>query len=148
AEETGDKTRIRPMVQFLRRADLQDPPAVDDGKPVGERHRLALVVRYVNRGDPVSPDDIEDLEAEILAQSRVEIAEGLVQQQQLRPTSESAGDRPPLLLPAGQLIGKALYEFRDVHGRQNLAHARFPIAAAPTAKAKSERDIGGDGHVR
>ena len=38
----------RPVVELVGRADLLDPPALHDDDPVGQRHRLDLVVRDVD----------------------------------------------------------------------------------------------------
>ena len=47
----GDGDRRRPGEDFARRADLDDAAVHEDGDAVGERHRLFLVVRDVDRGD-------------------------------------------------------------------------------------------------
>ena len=51
ADEAGDEDRGRPVVDVHRRADLVGDAGVHDDQPVGQGHRLDLVVGDVDRGD-------------------------------------------------------------------------------------------------
>ena len=51
ADEVGDEAAVRTVVDVLRRADLLDPAAIHHDHPVGDRQRLLLVVRDIERGD-------------------------------------------------------------------------------------------------
>ncbi len=50
ADEAGDETCRRVVVQLVRRANLLDHAVAHHDDAVGERHRLDLVVRHVDRG--------------------------------------------------------------------------------------------------
>ena len=73
--------RAGAVVDLVRRADLDDPPAVDDGDPVAHRQRLVLVVRDVDERDPDLQLDALELDLQLLAQLQIERTERLVEQQ-------------------------------------------------------------------
>ena len=61
----------------------------------------------ISDGGPGAVDALEQ-QHDVGAGVRVEVAGGLVRQQRQRPVDEGAGDRDPLLLAAGQLVGQPL----------------------------------------
>ena len=75
--------------------------------PVGdlEHHR---VVGGDHRRHALGPDDGPDQQHDLLPGLGVELAGRLVGQQQPRPVRQRAGDRDPLLLAAGELVGPVL----------------------------------------
>ena len=75
-----------------------------DADLVGDRERVVLVVRDQDRGDVLLLEDLAHFQAQPLAQVDVEVGEGLVEQQQLRPRRERARERDALLLAAGKLV--------------------------------------------
>ena len=50
ADEVGDEHRGRPVIDFLRRAELLDDAMVHDGDLVGHRHGFHLVMRDIDGG--------------------------------------------------------------------------------------------------
>jgi hypothetical protein len=85
-----------------------------------------------------------DLPAGLGAQGRVEGGERLVEQDHRGLRGERAGQRDPLLLPAGQLVRVS----RRQGGRQldQLEHLAQPVAAA-TRTGQPEGDVVPDGEV-
>jgi len=84
----------------------------------------------------------------LLAQVRVEIAERLVQQEDLGLDDQGARDPDPPLLAAGQLAGIARFVARELYDPQHLPHAAVALAAPHAAHAEAVRDVLRHGHVR
>ena len=85
---------------------------VHHGDPVGEGHRLFLVMGDDDEGQAEVVLEVAQLELGLLAELPVERAERLVEEQHLRLLGERAGERHPLALAAGELVGLALGEGR------------------------------------
>ena len=104
-DEAGDELLGRVLVDVLRRPALGDAAVVHDRDPVRHRERLLLVVGDVDEGDPDLALDRLQLDLHLLAELQVQGAERLVEQQHLGPVDERPGQRDPLALPAGELVG-------------------------------------------
>ena len=150
AEEAGDECR-RSAARTARSAIR----AARSGRPcmtaivVGHRHRLLLVVRDVDERDAELVLDRLQLELHLLAQLQVERAERLVQQQDARTVDESAGERDPLLLAAGELPRLPLTQaLADRPSRGSRRPGRARRAPFTTAAARPERDVLGDRQMR
>ncbi len=101
ADEAGDEQRIGTLVEILGSALLLDPAAVHHHHPVGHRRRFDLIVGDEDRGHAEFALDAADLGAHREPQPGVEVRQRLVEQQQVRPLDQRAGERHALLLPAG-----------------------------------------------
>ena len=88
---------------------------------VGDRERLLLVVRHVQRRDPELELDAPDLLAQLHAHLRVERRERLVEQQHLRLDRERARERDSLLHAARELVGIALRRVAEPDELEQLA---------------------------
>ena len=75
ADEARDEGVGRAAVDLHRRADLLDAPVVHDDDPVGQRHRLGLVVgdHDHRRVDPLA--ELGELDPGAQAQRRVEVGQ-------------------------------------------------------------------------
>ena len=122
--KSATNARGRTVVELLRRPELLDPAAVHDRDPVAHRERLLLVVGHVDERDPDLGLDALELDLEALPELEVEGAEGLVEEQHVRPVDEGAGERDPLLLAAGQLVRLALLVARQVDQLERLTVRR------------------------
>jgi hypothetical protein len=60
--------------------NLRDPPAIEDGDPVGHHHRFLAVVCDVDGRDAELRLQRLDLVAHVLADARVQVGEGLIKQ--------------------------------------------------------------------
>ena len=107
ADEVGDEVAVRLFVQAPRRAVLRDARHAHHHDAVGDRQRLLLVVRDVNRGERQVLLQLADLLAHMAAQLGVQIGQRLVEQQHLRLQHDRARHRDALLLAAGQFAGQA-----------------------------------------
>ena len=106
--------------------DLLDPPAVHDGDAVGDRERLLLVVRDVERRDPELELDAADLLAQLDAHLRVERRERLVEQQHPRLDRERARERDALLHAARELVRIAVAGVAEADELEQLADPAAP----------------------
>ena len=97
--------------QLLR--ELHDPPphAVDD----------ALIVRRHHHGRPGAVDAVEQSH-DADRGGGVEVAGGLVGQQDQRPVDERPGDRDPLLLSTGELVGQVGVLALETDQIEDLGH--------------------------
>src|SRR3546814_20431462 len=71
---------------------------------------LLLVVRDEHGGDAEVEQEAVDLGAHLGAQRRVEVREGLVEQEDVRLGGDGSGEGHPLLLPSRERSGLALAE--------------------------------------
>ena len=96
------------VVDLARRADLLDPALVHHRDPVGDLHRLLLVVGDEHGGHALLVVEPAQPAAQLGADVRVERAERLVEQQHARLDRQRAGQRHPLALAARELVGTLL----------------------------------------
>ena len=125
ANEGNDERRRRPIVEFLRRADLFDAALVEHDDAIGELHRFVLIMRDEDGRQSGLLVHVAQPAAQILAHARVERAEGLVEQQHARLDGERARERHALALAAGELRRIARAEPVELHESQKLVHARL-----------------------
>ena len=133
ADELRHVAADRPVVDFLRRADLADAPLLHDDDAVGDDHRLFLVVGDVDRGDAELRLQPPQFEPHALAQLGVEIAQRLVEQQNLGLVDDGARQRHALLLAAAQHGGRTVDLAFQAHHLEHAPHAllaRRPATAS------------------
>ena len=141
ADEGGDEAAARRLVDLGRGPELLDLPAVHHRDPVGQAHRLALVVRDVDEGDPDLVVDQVQLDQHLLAQLEVERRQRLVEQQHVRLVDQRAGDRHPLLLAAADLVGALAGLVLHLDQRQH------PVDLALDRRLVGPRDLQPEGDV-
>lgn len=135
----GDVRVDRVAVELLRTGCLDDLAAAHHRHQVRQRERLLLVVGDKQGGGAGCSQRRADLAPDLGAEAGIERVEGLVEQDQARV----GGQRHPLLLAAGELVGEALVEPLEVDQGQQFLH---PAAAALGAR-QPEADVGGDVEV-
>ena len=120
---------------------------VDHGDLVGDLHRLLLVVRDEDGRDvhllvqPAQPL------AQLGPDTRVERAEGLVEEEHLRLDREGAGEGHPLALATGELRRIAVTELLQLHQLEQLVDARPDLVLRPLPDRQPEGDVVAHGHV-
>ena len=102
ADEVGDESVFRFVINVGRSADLLNFAAVHDHDGVAHGEGLLLVVGDIDEGDAHLPLDLFQLHLHALAQLQVQRPQGLVQQQHLGPVDDGPGDGDALLLSAGE----------------------------------------------
>ena len=90
----GDEAVGRPLVEFERRADLDDAAGVEHDDAVGHGHRLDLVVGDVDRGRAEPVVQRADLGAHLHAELGVEVRERLVEEEDAAAAARSRGPWP------------------------------------------------------
>lgn len=105
SDEGGHEQIGRMAVNLPRGADLLDHSRPHDGNPVGDGHRLLLVMGHINGGDAHLPLNAFDGVAHIHPQLGIQVGQRLIHQQHVRVDDNGAGQCHTLLLPAGQIFG-------------------------------------------
>jgi hypothetical protein len=135
-------------INFLRSRDLLHQPVLHHHDAVGERERLVLVVRDVDRGATELAVDAADLGAHLQPQLGVEVRQRLVHQQQRRLDHDRARDRDALLLAAGQLPRQLVLVAGELDQRECARDARLHLVGRRAAHHQAERHVAPDRHVR
>jgi hypothetical protein len=122
-KEGSHKARAGLEVSLFRRADLLDAALVQHRNPVGEREGFFLIVADEQKSDAHAALEVFELGAHLLAQTRVQCGERLVQQQHVRLDDQRARQGHPLLLAAGEFRGNARFFSGQLEQLERLTHA-------------------------
>ena len=123
ADEARHLAAHRPRIDLVGRPHLVDAPVEHDHDAVGDHHRFGLIVGHVDGRDPDPLLQRPDEETHLLAELRVEVGQGLVQQEDARLDDHGPGEGDALLLAAGELAGLALPEVAELHRLQDPGDA-------------------------
>ena len=88
-------------IDLLGPTDLRDAAMAHHHDPIGDAHRLLLVMGDHDRRDAKAALQRADLLAQMQPHDGIERGEGFVQQQQPRLVRQRPGQGDALLLPAG-----------------------------------------------
>jgi len=143
-----DEAGFRSVKDLRRRPDLNQAAAVEHGDSVRRRHRLRLIMGNVNRGDFEFFVQPADLEAHLLAQIRIQVAQRLVHQKNLRLHNQSPRQGHSLLLPARQLRRIAIFQIRQAHDAEQLRNFVGAFQLREFFKLESVSDVLRHRHVR
>ncbi len=139
------------FVQGLGRADLFDGAFAQHHHPVGQVHRLFLIVGDEDGGDPGLVMHPAQPVAQLLAHLGVQGAERLVQQEHARLDGQGAGQGHALLLAAGQLGRIALAQALQLDQREQFLDPLGDLGLlrplGGRADPQAEGDVVGHGHV-
>ena len=127
---SADERRGRGGVELRGRRQLLEPAGVHDADPVGDGERLLLVVGDEQRGRADVELDPADLVAQLDPHLGVEGRQRLVEQQHRRLDGERPGQRDPLLLAAGELVGVAVLVLAEADEVEHVPGALAPRPAA------------------
>ncbi len=140
ADEACGKTGRRARIDLCRRCVLLDMAIAQQHDLVGHAHRLGLVMRHVQHGDPQPTLQRQDLAAHVGAKLRIEVRQRFVHQADRRLGNDGAAEGHTLLLAAGKLAGLALQQMSDAEdldrARQPPRSARAPERGAPAARTR------------
>src|SRR6516164_487602 len=151
ADEPRDELRLRPQVDFRRRADLQYAAAIDHRDAVRQRQGFGLIMGDVDGGDADRALQPQQFGAHFLPQSGVEVAQGLVQQQQFGLADDRTRECDALLFAAAQHGGIALPVVAEIDAPQAVLDPPADFLAAETHaphRLEWECDVLEYGHVR
>ena len=138
----------RTIVDLVRGRHLQQLAVAHDANAVAEHHGLGLVVGDVDRGDPGLLDDAPQVVAQPQPQLRVEIAQRLVEEEELRLIDKAARQRHALHLPARERHHRALRELRQPDQRQHVADLALDLGARDATVAERISHVLLDRHMR
>src|ERR1017187_2046586 len=112
---------VRVMVYLLRRADGENPALVDDGDAIGHAEGQVPIMRNHQRGDVNPVLEMHNLLSDDHGGQRIELAGGLVVENQLRLDHQRAGDSDTLLHATRKLAGHLFLGVLEAHDFKFLA---------------------------
>jgi hypothetical protein len=124
-----------------------DPATVELDHPTPHRVDDAAVVGGHDDGGPGAVDPVEQLH-DAHRGGRVEVAGGLVRQEDQRPVDEGPGDRDALLLATGELVRHGLLLATQTHQLEDLRHRFADGRLRPADRLEREGHVLRDGLVR
>src|SRR5690606_14510554 len=132
--------------ELVRRSELLDPAAVHDGDRVAYGERFLLIVRDEDPGRARLLQDLPYLQANLVAERGVEVAERLVEQDHVGPGRERLGERHALLRAAGELVRVAALVTGEPDEVEDLEHPGRRLT--PGQPVQAEGDVLRHGPVR
>ena len=141
ADEARHEQVGRRVVELHRRVDLLQHAAAHQRDAVAHRHRLDLVVGDVDGRRLQLVLDAGDLGAHLDAQLRVEVAQRLVHQEDLRAAHDRAAHRHALALTAGERLGLALEQVLEPDHLRDLADALLDLGLAQLLDLEPVRHV-------
>ena len=102
----------------------------------------------VDRGDGQSLVQLLQFNAHLHTQLGVEIGKRLIEQEHLGIAHNGAAERDALALAARELARLALQQALDAEDRGRVLYAFFDLGLLELPHFQSERQVGGDAHVR
>ena len=165
ADELGDTAVVGIGVDLARRCHLQQLAVQHHRHPVGERHRLGLIMRDIDEGDAEALVQFLDLGAHLHAQVGVEIRQRLVHQEYGGMAHHRATDSDALTLTSRQLSGLSVEQTIDAERRrrardfcfdfgvrtggprQQPPDQRQPLPCRKAPHPQRQRHVVGDRHM-
>ena len=120
ADEPGDVLGGGPLERPLGRVELLECARPHHRETIPERECLDLVVRHVDGGELEAAVELVDLRPHEVAEPRVQVGQGLVEEHDVRPRDEASGERDALLLAARELRRIPVEEPTAVDERRDL----------------------------
>lgn len=139
ADEFRDEWRGRHVVDRFRCVELFQVPLVEHGDPVSDREGFIVIVRDKDGSGLCSVQQVLQFLPHASRHVRIEIAEGLIQEQHHGMLGQGTSQGHPLLLPAGQFVRVPALETAQAGQPQRLLDLGEPLFAGKVTEA--ERDI-------
>src|SRR5262249_6991944 len=147
-DEAGNHLGRRLAIERARRRHLFDAPLVHHRHPIGERHRLRLIVGDIDEGRAAFAMAAGQFLLHGFAQMDIEVGERLVEQHHGGLHGEAAGERDALALAAGQFVRPALGQRYEVDHGERGCDALLPLHRWDAAHAQRERNVLSNAHMR
>jgi hypothetical protein len=119
------------FVELEGHAHLFQVAAIEHRDAIAEVERFFLLVRHEHGRDADPLDDVAELASRPLAQRRIEIRQGLVEQQHARLGRQGARQGDALLLAARELVHLPPLETGEIDQRQRRRYLRLDGALLP-----------------
>ena len=108
---------------------------------VGHAHRLGLIMRHVQHGDPQPTLQRQDLAAHVGTKLSIEVRQRFIHQADRCFGNDGAAEGHTLLLAAGKLAGLALQQMSDAENFDRARASRRERSGAGTRRARSPNTI-------
>ena len=138
AGHLGDEGRGRSVVHDVRGVQLLQASISHHAHPVSRGEGLLPVVGDEHRGRAALAQDALHLSPHLLPHGGVQVAEGLVEQDDHRPGRDGPGQRDPLLLSAGQLMGVASFQTAEPGYRHHLGGPAVSLARGQPVQSEGD----------
>ena len=129
------------VVELLRRTDLAELAVVHHRDAVGEIEGLLLIVRHVKRRDPEPLEKAAELRAGPFAEGRIEVGEGLVEEEEGWFDRQCPSQCDTLLLTAGKLLHPPVHVADKVNAGERRVDEPSELARLRAPGLESERDV-------
>ncbi len=117
----------RVVVDFPRWRNLLQDAILHDRDPVAHGHRLDLVVRDIDEGGAQALMQLLQLDPGLHPQHRVQVGEGLVEQEHPRLADDGAAEGDALALAARELAGFPFEQGVELEDSARLFDARLDL---------------------
>ena len=141
SDEVGHEHAGGAAVDLFGGGHLLDAPGVHHHDPVRHGHGLGLVVGDVDGRDAHALLQAADLQAHAHSQLGVEVGQRLVEQEHFGAHHHGAGERHPLLLAAGELVGSAIGQHGQVHRGQCHVDALTEFVGGQVPQLEAVGDV-------
>src|SRR5262249_7579676 len=101
--KVGHVRRRWSLVNFARQADLSEPSGAHDSDAVPQCQGFGLIVRYVQGAEPQSLLKPNQLETQLLAYLRIDVRQGLIEEDRRVAADDRSRQSNTLLLSTAQL---------------------------------------------
>ena len=123
---------------ILRGADLFQPALVHDGHPIGEGEGFLLVMGDKDGGCALPTKYRLHFPAHLAPHSRIQVAEGLIEEDDHGPGGQGATQRNPLLLSPRYLVRIPVSHTRHLNGLQDLLYPSLPVLGFHLPQPKAD----------
>src|SRR5262245_7940688 len=139
---------MRMGIQFLGRADLLNPAAVQDDNTIGEREGFDLIVCHVNGGCTNSAKQLLHFMTNTLAQLCIEVAQRFIEKKRSWIANQRATHSDTLSLTAAQLFRLLVKQFLNLQGSRSVVHATIDLFRGYFLETQVESQILVASHMR
>ena len=116
-------------------------PLQQHAHPVAQRHRLLVVLGDVEDGGLELLEQPRQLQPHLVAQLGVDVAQRVVEQQDLGPAHQRPAQRRALLLPVRELARQVVQHVGYAQELGHLLHALLDVGLVHPAGAERARDV-------
>ena len=141
ADEIRHKGVLRLIIDILRFADLLDAALVHDDDGIGHGQCFFLIVGHIDERDAQRLLDPLQLVLHILAQAKIQSAQGFIQEQHLGSVDQCPGDGHPLLLTAGKAVDVPVFVALQADDLQHFLYPGVDFILGYLGHPKAEGDV-------
>ena len=148
ADEVGDETVGRMVIDLPRRTNLKNIALAHDGDVVRHGQRFFLVMGDEDEGDAGFVLQPLQLDLHFLSELQIERGEWLVEQQHLWMRRKATRQRHPLLLTARELRNLTVLHRLELHQLKHLADGALDLVLGLSQHQETKADVLRHRHMR